>query len=455
MNVRSVRVVCAGVLALVMGCESAPPVAEGTKSVADEPANPSAEPSGSTAPPSPADPTAEEDAQKQPPPNLPFELSVTGEMLSPPGGRLVYGAVVAVDIEDGVSLVGTYVGASGVLGVASTADVKTSLPADARRFVMAHDGQFVCLAVGHPWEQKGAALAMRFALIRPRETASFHELEAYVNHAAYASPGYCLFGGESASVQRVDFGSKKPSVARLDTRGDGGVHTRKAVDFFVDTGDTVIAVDDIVNPFYAFVFEARKEGGVRRLSDAAKIVTLPRGLNKTYPFGTTVGGRVVLQSRFAHRAGSGVIIDVYPEDGSVEESVFRWIESTPRSKGKGATHRFHGKEPTRITGLQGLGDTLFVGAGAKGVLSARIPQEPPTREEHDAKPLPFERHDLGGAEVVALSRLGGRLYALLRKGTSVELALLEWDAKTRRLGVASTVPIEGESPRFVEGFEPE
>ena len=162
-------------------------------------------------------------------------------------------------------------------------------------------------------------------------------------------------------------------------------------------------------------------------------------------------------------------------------------ESIPRQRRGKAPRKaryLYGDEPAGITGIQGVGETLFVAIGKRGILSAKLPKYL-TRVNSGAKnPLGFRRHRFKGRSVVDLTRFGGELFALMRKVTpkpqhdevwgepkkrrktktkrsvdmevsgAMQLVHLQWNAKRKRLTLGASVTLPKGKHWFVHAFEP-
>ncbi len=344
------------------------------------------------------------------------------------------------------------------------------IPPTTSPVVSAYDGSSVCVAYAEDADGVKTTHVLLYDLDRPGAEPRAAQAPYNTPHSAFVDGQTCVLGGEGASVQRVDFASTPASVEQLESwpssRTDWNLDY-KAVDFFVDTGDTLIAVDDMVMPFFAFVYDWTSTGRSRSLSNTSRVVQLPDGPNQSYQEGIFTGAHVALMYRFSHRAGSGQGIQIH--DPKLPLTMTEWeekgvaipplllVESVDRRRRKDTdptrgVRLLAGDERTRLRGLASLGDTLFIGAGTRGILGVELPRELP--EEPDQGPELSPELFPMGANVLDLTNARGQLFALLGSGSQREVARLSWDPAARALTVAARSSVPDGTTGFVTAFLP-
>jgi hypothetical protein len=229
-------------------------------------------------------------------------------------------------------------------------------------------------------------------------------------------PG-CLVGLEG----RVDFVEFSGGKGKARTLFEDG-QKAKPVDFLVPLGESAfVAVDDVVTPKYAFVFDL-EAGSVAEHRFTAE---LPAGANERYLDVAVRGDELVITASFGVLDGSGNTL--YRWSVEKREAAARPHEEfLPRSGLDESPKLLAGDKMTYWQGLGMIGDHAFIGAGARGVLHTAIPVE-------DAALL-----DVGGY-VLDLVVSGARILVLtaelVEKGDEVDLGQrhvveLAWDGET-------------------------
>jgi hypothetical protein len=227
----------------------------------------------------------------------------------------------------------------------------------------------------------------------------------------------CLAGLEGR-VDLVDFSGGKGEVRTLFADKE----IRKPVDFLVPLGESAfVAVDDVVTPKYAFVFDL-VPGDVAGHRFTAE---LPAGANERYLDVAVRGDELVITASFGVLDGSGNTLYRWSVEKK-EASCRPHEEFEPRSGLDEPVKLLAGDQMTYWQGLGVIGDHAFIGAGARGVLHTAIPVE-------DAALF-----DAGGYVldlVVSGSRILVLTAELVEKGDEVDLGQrhvveLVWDGET-------------------------
>jgi hypothetical protein len=178
-------------------------------------------------------------------------------------------------------------------------------------------------------------------------------------------PG-CLVGLEGR-VDFVDFSDGKGERQTVFESEE----IEKPVDFLVPLGESAfVAVDDVVTPKYAFVFDL-VAGDVAGHRFTAK---MPAGANERYLDVAVHGDELLVTASFGVMDGSGNTLYRW----SVEK---RELAGLPREEflprmGSGDspdTKLFAGDQLTYWQGLGMIGHHAFIGAGARGVMHMDIP----------------------------------------------------------------------------------
>ncbi|MBW2260692.1 MAG: hypothetical protein JRG91_01870 [Deltaproteobacteria bacterium] len=179
------------------------------------------------------------------------------------------------------------------------------------------------------------------------------------------APG-CLVGLEG-KVEFVDF-SSGAGVQQTVFESEEIV---KPVDFLVPLGTSAFAaVDDVVTPKYAFVFDL-VPGKVAEHRFTAK---MPSGPNERYLAVAVHGDELVITASYAVMRGSGNRIYRWSLDKRELAGLPR-TELQPRMAGDQdeRVKLLVGDKMTYWRGLGMIGDHAFIGAGARGVMHMDVP----------------------------------------------------------------------------------
>lgn len=350
-----------------------------------------------------------------------------------------------------VTLHALYFDAKGAL--AAGPRTRVTYPNDGSRhmFAAAHDGTRVCMAT-HITQNKGKETlrALTFALADPIATLSGHPLTATKPHAAFIHGSRCLIGGLRASVQQVDFSSPAPKATTLVTELQHA-HAFKAIDFFVDTGETLIAVDDVAEPFYAFVFDWQKGSKGRTLSKTSRAVELVTQVGVSYQHAIETQGTVILHAAFGGW-GSFESFSFYKKvvDDTPDVVLSQASKSYPENEPY--PNAIFGDKEFSIQGMHALGETWFVSTGSSEILSVPL-SGVFARKPDEIGSLPYEVHAFPGRKAGAMARFDGRLFVLFEREGVREVAHVKWAQGKLTLGSSVRLP-KGEA-RFVPGFEPQ
>lgn len=261
--------------------------------------------------------------------------------------------------------------------------------------------------------------------------------------AALHVVGGRVFVGHAERLSALQLSDPAGSFTELRHRAE---MRGKAYDVFARHGRHLVAIDDIMMPIYADSFDLIT-GSPQHLAG----FELPGLVNGHYQRAALLvddsgEGRLFASAPFGHRGGWGYHLLIVPfVDGRpstirggpggvmmFSEMVHRMPDQEPSL--------FGGDQATAWTGLVVVPSAgrVLIAAGSRGIFSL------PADAEVVATPT---MHDLGG-EITDVLTHEGRTWALRVGKGSTELLELDL-AEPAKIGVSSTVTVEGEYRQFV------
>ena len=273
--------------------------------------------------------------------------------------------------------------------------------------------------------------------------------------------GRTLFVGAFGQVGWVDLGAETPTYTALVTRTN---YAHKPYDLFARSGAHVLAIDDMVRPFFADLFILDAHGNPKHLSD----MELPPLLNGHYTKALLLPGPkddehiLYLLAQFSVRPGSGHNLNALPisqgklppnspvhhptrpqslliPQGKPDEApaYYTIAEFVPRMEGE--PRLLAGTEFTPWTGLAttGTGAYIWVAAGSRGLFRLNAPIT------SESRPVVMDL----GAPCLDVMAVGDDLYALLGGPTPSVAHLASIDGEWK---VVAQVSLEAPVTRFVQ-----
>jgi hypothetical protein len=267
-------------------------------------------------------------------------------------------------------------------------------------------------------------------------------------HAALVYGSRCYLGVSNARVIEVDFSASPAKVHVFEPPKEAHGSEYKSVDVFIDAGDVLLAVDDIMTPFYTFVFDKDASGALTY----RHMVSLGNQINGTYHWGLYHDGVVGLLSSINHRGGWGQSLTFYkagafttPPDPEVKRlpALGHLGEHQARSPKVGASPSeglLGGSEWTPLLGAAVAHKHLLIAAGARGVLVA------PWSPDKGAGAMTVA--DVGGA-CLDIEVRGDQVWILRTRDGVAEVAQVVWDVASARLVDAQVVQVSADSKSFL------
>lgn len=359
------------------------------------------------------------------------------------------GTAGVVHFDGGVGVTAVRWGADGrlevreaSLGVAKPRPTLVALMQGEDLYAAVEDGDGQWHVVRHrPFREGASAVSLPWKGERP---------------TALTARGGRVYVGSPGRVDVVDFTGAAP-VFREGFRSEHESTSRKAVDAFAWSGDTLVAVDDIVTPKFAFVLDIAGGLPKHRLT-----TSLLAGANEHYEDAAAWGDTVVMTTRFLHRSGSGhrLVVMKLGETEPADDlrSRLAYLQGKalpPRLKQRALTEGGgHGPGGGRSTVLAGDRRTAWRGVAMPDARHAVI-----CAEERGLLVIPVDLPegrkgrtlDLGGP-CAHLVHDGGALVALVkpRRGPA-GLVVLRWDPGAAMPVVAGRFPLPGRPLRLADG----
>jgi hypothetical protein len=315
------------------------------------------------------------------------------------------------------------------------------------RQATASDGVHVCAVRA----STSAPLSVAWGPLSAPQTTAVTLPPELLGSDLYAALVYgtrCYLGLSRARVIEVDFSASPAKVHVFEPPKDALGSEYKSVDVFIDAGDTLLAVDDIMTPFYTFVFDKDASGALTY----RHMVSLGNLINGTYHWGLYHDGVVGLLSSINHRGGWGQSLTFYRASAFTSPPA-REVKRLPalghlgehqaRSPKPGDTNTeglLGGSEWTPLLGAVIANKHLLIAAGARGVLVA--PGSPPK----GAGAVTVA--DVGGA-CLDIEVRGDQVWILRARGGVTEVAQVVWDVASARLVDAQVVQVSADAKSFL------
>ncbi len=243
-----------------------------------------------------------------------------------------------------------------------------------------------------------------------------------------------VYVGSVWKVMSVDFNNKGRShVLYTDERVDPFRAWAKPVDFFVRISNRLVAVDNVVVPKFAFVFD-RQASGRMAFSYMDK---LPEGPNEQLTHGAALDDTMFLIGEYSHRGGFGQILyscEVGPS-GITSKVLFSHHNSRHNNRDNPADQN----NPESWYDMGVVGDRLLIGR-SDGV-AAIDPKYP------DKKRLVLDKgwgHDFVISGNIVLVLANEKVTSETKKDVwRSTIAAYRWDAAKRTLKFIRQDPLPG------------
>ncbi len=230
-----------------------------------------------------------------------------------------------------------------------------------------------------------------------------------------------VYVGSAGQVTAIDMNQGgRAQILHTDPTMDASKGQAKPIDFFVRLGPRLVAIDNVVVPKFAYVFERDAAGRMRFLYRD----DLPEGVNEQITHGTGSGDAMFLTSRFGHRGAFGYrLYRCRVGASSIANST---VARTAFPRGTFAHDRTERVGPDLggpWTGIAATQDRILLGGQHKGIVIL----------DPDA-PEAARFVDVGGT-CDGLLLVGKTVLALVNagRGTNSKIVAYHWNGATRTL----------------------
>jgi hypothetical protein len=270
---------------------------------------------------------------------------------------------------------------------------------------------------------------------------------------AFVYKQHCYLGASSARTIDIDFSASPPKVTVFEAPPEASGSAFKSVDVFLVSADnaTLLAVDDVITPFFVFVFKLAPSGAITY----QHTISLGPDINGHYHWGFVNGDAVGLLSTSTHRGGQGQALSWYrlsqftspqaPTPG-VDPTYARlesWshIGEHAAWDAKTAEGLLAGPAFSTLRAGAITGGRLWLAAAERGVLSA------PWDQTKGAGPIAAS--NVKGS-CIDLTVRSGELWILRDTDGTKEAVHVAWDAATERLTDIKTIPLPPTAEKFLD-----